>query len=109
MNDREKLIALIENAKRAMKSENLSCNIARNGFVADFLIANGVTIQRWIPVDERLPEKQVDVVALSNKNGGYMFAGYRGYISGEWMENGAMHIGDVTHWMPLPQPPKEVE
>lgn len=45
MNDREKLIALIENAKRAMKSENLSCNIARNGFVADFLIANGVTVQ----------------------------------------------------------------
>lgn len=45
MNDREKLIALIENAKRAMKSENLSCNIARNGFVADFLIANGVVVR----------------------------------------------------------------
>lgn len=51
MNDREKLIALIENAKRAMKSENLSCNIARNGFVADFLIANGVVVREkgeWI-------------------------------------------------------------
>ena len=45
MTDREKLIALIENAKRAMKSENLSCNIARNGFVADFLIANGVVVR----------------------------------------------------------------
>lgn len=74
--------------------------------LADYLIANGVTAQEWISVTERLPEKQADVVALSNKNGGYMFVGYRGYISGEWMENGALHIGDVTHWMPIPEPPK---
>lgn len=74
--------------------------------IAENLIANGVTVQEWISVDDRLPEKQADVVALSNKNGGYMFVGYRGYISGEWMENGALHVGDVTHWMPLPQPPK---
>lgn len=51
MNGREKLIALIENAKKAMKSEKLSCNIARNGFVADFLIANGVVVREkgeWV-------------------------------------------------------------
>lgn len=67
---------------------------------------NAEVARKWIPVTERLPEKQADVVALSNKDGGYMFVGYRGYISGEWMENGILHIGDVTHWMPLPEPPK---
>ena len=27
-------------------------------YVADELIASGVTVQRWIPVSERLPEKE---------------------------------------------------
>ena len=83
-----------------------SLNFEQATYLADYLVKNGVTVQEWIPVNERLPEKQVDAVALSNKNGGYMFVGYRGYISGEWMENGALHIGDVSHWMPLPPPPK---
>ena len=63
---------------------------------------------RWISVEERLPEKDKDVMCYSNKNGGHMFFGYRGWISGEWMEGGSLHIGDVTHWMPLPDAP-EVE
>ena len=62
----------------------------------------------WISVEERLPEKDKDVMCYSNKNGGHMFFGYRGWISGEWMEGGSLHIGDVTHWMPLPDAP-EVE
>jgi hypothetical protein len=63
---------------------------------------------RWISVEERLPEKDKDVMCYSNKNGGHMFFGYRGWISGEWMEGGSLHIGDVTHWMSLPSAP-EVE
>ena len=39
----EKLVELLQNAKAAMKSENLSCDIARNMFVVDFMMANGVT------------------------------------------------------------------
>ena len=61
-----------------------------------------VAESRWISVKERLPEKDKDVMCYSNKNGGHMFFGYRGWISGEWMEGGSLHIGDVTHWMPLP-------
>ena len=45
MDVREKLIELLQNAKAAMKSENLSCDIARNMFVVDFMMANGVTVQ----------------------------------------------------------------
>lgn len=108
MNDREKLIALIENAKRAMKSENLSCNIARNGFVADFLIANGVTIQRWIPVTERLPEndrQRVLAVCIGDYPIGYPKIDTDRYVRGHWVRYG----NDVTHWMPLTKSPKEVE
>ena len=53
---RDRLIELLRNAKAAMKSENLSCDIARNMFVADHLLANGVTVQEWISVKDRLPE-----------------------------------------------------
>ena len=45
MDVKEKLVELLKNAKSAMKSENLSCDIARNMFVVDFMIANGVTVQ----------------------------------------------------------------
>ena len=45
MDVREKLVELIKNAKSAMKSEKLSCDIARNMFVVDFMMANGVTVQ----------------------------------------------------------------
>ena len=45
MDVRGKLVELLRNAKAAMKSENLSCDIARNMFVVDFMMANGVTVQ----------------------------------------------------------------
>ena len=51
MDVREKLVELLQNAKAAMKSENLSCDIARNMFVVDFMMVNGVTVQergQWI-------------------------------------------------------------
>ena len=55
MDVREKLVELLKNAKSAMKSENLSCDIARNMFVVDFMIANGVTVQEcgyWVSLTD---------------------------------------------------------
>lgn len=46
---REKLIALIQSATDG-------CATYWAGLIADNLIANGVTVQNWIPVTERLPE-----------------------------------------------------
>ena len=60
----------------------------------------------WISVKDRLPEKEDDVLA-------YEFRGdvSIAYISGyEWrnLESGyVMDASYVTHWMPLPEPPKE--
>lgn len=64
-------------------------------------------MSEWISVEDRLPERDSEVICRSNKEGNRIFIGYLGYRSGAWMEDGSMHIGEVTHWMPLPPPPKE--
>lgn len=58
---------------------------------------------KWIPVSERLPEKDVKVLTF----GVYGFSvNYRDRFSGKWRGvNGKPEW--ITHWMPLPEPPKE--
>lgn len=80
--------------------------------LADYLIDHGVTIQRWIPVEERLPKRTSDyMVYLSTPMDGKQVPIGRGvatYITAD--ECWAIHYPYiVTHWMPLPEPPKEVE
>ena len=114
---REKLIELLCEAKSKSVDDAWFSNATyaeQLAMEADHLIANGVTIQRWIPVTERLPEGDERVLILC-KNGA-MFVGYCGkqYLDYErrWRIKTALNstkllnIGRVTHWMPLPEPPK---
>lgn len=93
---------------------------------ADHLIANGVTIatdnNKWIPVTERLPkggngeDVAENVIAYLN-NGEVIEQVCTGWLSGDewWLIVGdedthtAWGLGAVTHWMPLPTPPKGEE
>ena len=73
-------------------------------------IANGATVQQWIPVSERLPERD-EVVLCYKANRGIRF-GVRldaTYANGvqAFMESGKHFAFGATHWMPLPEPPKE--
>ena len=102
MDVREKLVELLKNAKSAMKSENLSCDIARNMFVVDFMIANGVTVQEWISVDDRLPKDDEIVIICTDKN--FIYAGE--LVGDTWFLDNDSWTATITHWMPLPQPPK---
>jgi hypothetical protein len=72
---------------------------------ADHLIDNGVTIQRWIPVTERLPDDDIPSARYLCYANGYVriLKYWRMYKSFEY---GGKPI-KVTHWMPLPEPPKE--
>lgn len=60
----------------------------------------------WISVDESIPPEDERVITWD---------GYRVCIGivESWYANGALCVGfeddDVTHWMPLPPPPKEVK
>ena len=69
--------------------------------------------QRWIPVEERLPELQnwgasKLVLGIVQNESGYTppnpcFCVYLG--NQKWRIRGRM--ATITHWMPLPEPPKE--
>ena len=82
--------------------------------VADYLLDSGVTVQEWIPVDDRLPENDVMVIGFTPCDG-FMFVGYYHeepkYDWKAWMIITAMRSTKVmkkkvTHWLPLPHPPK---
>ena len=93
------------------------CVHRRKEIIADRLIASGVTVQEWISVKDRLPDnKEHDwVLAQVVEDNGYMHIPrvmeYRQQRN-DWFEETygwlSEHNGvfSVTHWMPLPQPPK---
>lgn len=66
-------------------------------------------IPRWIPVEERLPEELTDVLTKCG-HGAAWFYGLAHLFEGKWKVDGIGGSVDiVTHWMPLPEPPEEVE
>lgn len=69
---------------------------------------------KWISVEERLPENGERVLAVDAD--GYMMTGEITCILGDrhrktvyYCDNGYVSLVDVTHWMKLPEAPKEVE
>lgn len=78
------------------------------GDIADHLIANGVTVQKWIPVSERLPEK-MEWVMCACVDGEVNILRYD-HIMDDWdlfhRPNRCYKKEYVTHWMPLPDVPK---
>lgn len=79
-----------------------------NDDIAEKLISNGVMVQEWVPVTERLPEDSgYYLVVHRNKYNGSISIAFEMYIKckiGEWWENDYAY--DVTHWMLLPEMPK---
>ena len=64
---------------------------------------------RWIPVTERLPEDNERVLTLGPK-GGIQVCRFRDstpLLKWHFWTAGNARIATVTHWMPLPHPPKE--
>ena len=63
---------------------------------------------RWIPVSERLPEEYVNVLchlrSLDRKSEYYSIDHLM--EDGQWWKAANSWKYEVTHWMPLPEPPK---
>jgi hypothetical protein len=75
------------------------------GRKADYLISNGVTVQKWIPVSEEIPEQYQSVIGWTRfKEMGEVMHDGKQFV---WTDEESVPAF-VTHWMPLPEPPKEV-
>jgi len=62
---------------------------------------------RWIPVSERLPEKNVWVLVTVEQNGKrFQEIMRRNIYNGEWADNINFYTDEITAWMPLPEPYK---
>ena len=112
MNVREKLVELL--------TEFYGCDPMYYDIdalaIADHLVNHGVTVQEWISVDDKLPPHNHDVLVyrpdMAMKILVDNYYGYCGEDDAEWHEGWAKYGKDIhnnpliTHWMPLPQPPK---
>lgn len=118
--------------------ELLKTSPTRNGYtdledIADHLIANGVTMQEWISVDDRLPENSKKegafcpryfVMTKYGESFGWYNPNYKSWFVLFWFFTDRLlekeidferadvpkvvkvQDGVVTHWMPMPLPPK---
>ena len=100
MDVREKLVELIESARYWGSGTSEE--------IADHLISNGVTVQEWISVEDRLPEEAVNCIVHYRHaycdNDGYWAIGFCCYDGEKFLFDPAYK---VTHWMQMPEPPEE--
>ena len=97
MDVREKLVEILEEPCGGLYP---ACELA------DYLLDQGVTVQNWIPITERLPEEKGNCIVHYKHaycdNDDYWAIGICFY-DGEKFQMGLAY--KATHWMPLPQPP----
>ena len=75
---------------------------------ANYLIAHGVTVQEWISVKDMMPEAGGYVVCIAKRNPFSRFMPMVARIEKNGWVNPMteQYISEVTHWMPMPHPPK---
>lgn len=117
MDVREKLIELLKQIKY-VSVEN----------AANILIDNGVTVQEWIPVKDRLPDEHESlfarykgtdkwrnamfttisdrVIVCAEYENGNRIVKTANTVDGVWKVKDSFYPCKVTHWMPMPHPPK---
>ena len=113
MDVREKLVELIFDS--LCRHIDKSCKLAEN--IADDLLSNGVTVQEWISVEDRLPEddlpkdtkkKMIRCLVYTNKGTIKPCVRQRWEVNGKlvpWQWNKDL-FAKPTHWMYYPKPPK---
>ena len=128
MDVREKLVELLIKGNDACVGTDCfeGCNLYFEAdclykLMADVLIANGVTVQEWISVnDERKPKQLQECLCVcrfdDDTKGEWRFYNILKWHDVPYQDNGIVnrpHFTDegvhgmvVTHWMPLPKLPQ---
>ena len=103
-----------ENLVELFYENNVRCDQKIEGLVDDVIdiITSGVTVQEWISVAERLPEEGAYVLCVLKgfNYGGKIqvckFVPADKFKDKPYFEHFRNGFPTVTHWMPLPHPPK---
>ena len=107
MDVREKLVELIKEGirkgLRAKGDDRLDYSFED---VADYLISNGVTVQEWISVDERLPQNFVSVLGYMTDAGEFPPVRECYTVGNAFFFPSLDDVHPVSHWCEMPQPPK---
>lgn len=70
------------------------------------------TFGQWISVKDRLPDNGTSVIIIRFNNGMFFEPDIAGFLNGEFVPDTSLsddvEFNDkwITHWMPLPEPPK---
>ena len=101
MDVREKLVELFYD-------NNVRCDQKIEGLADDVIdiIANGVTVQEWISVDERIPQNFVSVLGYMTDAGEFPPVRECYTVGNAFFFTALGDVHPVSHWCELPQPPK---
>ena len=75
----------------------------RNQYEKGYMDGKADAAQRWIPVSERLPEQYESVIVWTSDRE----IGEAEYDGKQFYWTSDDNYTNATHWMPLPEPPKE--
>ena len=75
-------------------------------YVADHLIANGVTVQEWISVNDRLPQNFVSVLGYMTDAGEFPPVRECYTVGNAFFFPALGDVHPVSHWCEMPQPLK---
>ena len=102
MDVREKLVELL--------TEFYGCDPMYYGVdalaIAQHLIDNGVTVQEWISVDERLPGNFISVLGYMTDAGEFPPVRECYTVGNAFFFPALGDVHPVAHWCELPKPPK---
>ena len=105
MDVREKLVEIVKMAAYHCLPSNTE-DFHLNMFVTN-LIANGVTVQEWIPVDERLPENFISVLGYMTDAGEFPPVRECYTVGNAFFFPALGDVHPVSHWCEMPQQPAE--
>ena len=94
---------IVEKLVDLFYDNNVRCDQKIEGLADDVIdiIDNDLTVQEWVSVKDRLPEENTTVIVATDN--GVVFQCLYSYDGWDlWDDNDV----NITHWQPMPQPPK---
>ena len=89
---RDRLVELLEQKMHPYLADDIAVH----------RIENGVIVPQWISVEDRLPDNEERVLVAVDSDKSYTKIDTDRMVYRQWVRWGM----SVTHWMPLPEPPK---